>query len=236
MNKLKQNTAVVLMIAGLLILCGFGTTFPVWSGDVSNVAGSSVTTIGTGVVTRAKEAADGKPWTYLGVQTATVSAISTPVLVWANTCQEYEFHYIITGYSGNAVGRFLVGGASISNSGATNATAFSEGVTASSSLTAAAGVPLAVTVTAIAREGWIKVYGASGAIKSIDLNGQNGNPSASTAPTLFRATGFFSDGGTNLPLQRAQLSVYLAITGSAISSTITFNGGTSIEGWCRNGD
>jgi hypothetical protein len=164
-------------------------------------------TIGAGVVTRAMQEATGKGWQFLG--TATGAAVTVGPVVWTGTFQQFLIHYLIKGYNGGTpVGRILVGAASISTTAATNGSSLSEGVTAPTSAPSIPGCPLAVTLSAIARQGVIHIDGASGSFKSYEILGQNGNPAVATPPTMFRAAGVFSDLGTNLPLQRAQLSVY----------------------------
>jgi hypothetical protein len=173
-------------------------------------------------------------WVFIGLATGATTTVGP--IVWTQTCREGMFHYVIKGYNGGTpVGRFLTGAASISTTALTNGSSLSEGVTAATSAPSIPGIPLAVTLSAIAREGWIFVYGASGDLKSINVIGQEGNPSVSSPPTLYRATGVFSDLGTNLPLLRAQLTVYDTLTATSASAQ-AFTSGTLLEGWCRNGN
>lgn len=176
----------------------------------------------------------GTPWTFLGRITLGSAAVTCGPVIWTGSYKQLMIKYRISGYSGGAVGRLLIGPTSPNNSGATNGTSMSEGVAAPTTLVSAAGVPLAVTVSAIGRSGTIWVDGESGSLKEIDVVGHNGTPSAATAATLYRASSFFSDLGGNTLIQQAQLSVYLAISGSTISSTTTFNAGTSIAVWGKN--
>lgn len=176
----------------------------------------------------------GTPWTFLGRITLGSAAITCGPVIWTGAYKQLMIKYRISGYNGGAVGRLLMGPGTPNNSGATNGTSFGEGSTTPSTLISAAGIPLAVTVSAIGRSGTIWVDGESGSLKEVDVVGHNGTPAAATAATLFRASSFFTDLGTNLFIQQAQLSVYLAITGSTISASTTFNSGTSIAVWGKN--
>lgn len=171
-------------------------------------------------------------WTFLG--TATGAATTVGPVIWTGTYQQLMIAYIIKGYSGGTpVGRILFGAASISTTGLTNGSSLSEGVTAPTSAPSIPGCPLAVTLSAIARQGWIWVDGASGSLKSYEILGQNGNPAVGTPPTLYRAAGVFSDLGTNLPLQRAQLTVYDTLIATTVSAN-SFLTGTYLSVWGRN--
>ena len=161
-------------------------------------------------------------------------------LIWTGQFQQIYGEYIIGGYNGGTpVGRLLCGAASISTSSATNGNLLSEIVgttqTNNASSVSAAGCPLAITLSAIARQGVFWIKGASGSLKQIVILGQSGNPAVATAPNLFQARSFFSDLGTNLLLQRLQLSVYDALTGTTIS-TNQFIATTQLWAWGRNND
>jgi hypothetical protein len=172
-------------------------------------------------------------WVFLG--SATGSTTTVGPIIWVGTYAQIMFQYIIKGYDGGTpVGRFLCGSASISTTAATNGSALSTASAAPDvSSVSKPGVPLAVTLSAIARSGWGWINGASGVIKQIDIVGHNGNPAAGTAPTLFHAASFFSDLGTNLPIQRAQLSVYDTLITTALSAQ-KFTAGTTLWCWGRN--
>jgi hypothetical protein len=194
-------------------------------------------TIGAGIVTRTMEDATGKGWQFLGTATGNTTTIG-PV-VWSGTFQQLMIKYWIAGYNGGTpVGRILLGGASISTTGLTNSFSVSEGVTAPTTgagATAIPGCPLAVTLSAIGRGGTIFVDGVSGGVKTLEISGRNVTPAVASIPTLFRGVSFFSDLGTNLPLQRAQLSVYDTLTAVALSAQ-TFTSGTYLTVWGRNND
>lgn len=191
------------------------------------------------LVTRAGEAADGKGWQFLG--SATGATVTVGPVIWTAAVQQLMIKYIIKGYSGGTpVGRILFGAASISTTALTNGsniveTAVTVAQAASTSAPSIPGCPLAVTLTAIARAGTIFVDGASGALKTYEIYGQEGNPSVSAPPVMFRAAGAFSDLGTNLPLLRAQLTVYDTLVAVA-ASTNTFTSGTYLAVWGRNTD
>jgi hypothetical protein len=68
-----------------------------------------------------------------------------------------------------------------------------------------------------------------------------GNQSTNTAtitgaqaPTTFIGSSYFTDGGTNLPIQQMQLTSYTAVNGITIGSA--FNTGTYLTVWGRNND
>lgn len=191
-------------------------------------------TIGSGVVTRTMQEATGKGWQFLG--TATGATTTVGPVVWTGTFTQFMVDYWIAGYNGGTpVGRLLFGAASISTTALTNGSSLSEGVTAPTAAQSIPGCPLAVTLSAIARGGTVHVRGASGALKTYEILGGNGNASVSVARTLFRAAGSFSDLGTNLPLQRMQLTVYDTLTATSASAQ-TFTSGTYLTVWGRNND
>lgn len=202
--------------------------------NVYNAAGQLQTTI---VASRANLPADAKGWQFLGFSTGATTTVG-PV-IWTGTFSELEIKYWIAGYNGGTpVGRALLGAAAISTTALTNSFALSEGVTAPSTglgATAIPGCPLAVTLSNIGRGGIIRVDGASGAVKELIIQGRNVTPAVASAPTLFRGASFFSDLGTNLPIQRAQLTVYDTLTAVAVSAQ-TFTAGTYLIVRGRNQD
>mgnify|MGYP003651582278 CR=1 FL=1 len=175
---------------------------------------------------------DPQAWEFLG--TATGAAVTVGPIIWTGTYTQFMFEYVITGYNGGTpVGRLLVGAASISTTALTNGNNLMSGVTLDATSVSKPGVPLAVTLSNIARSGHGWITGASGSLKQITISGQNGNPAVATSPTQFHASSFFSDLGTNLPLQRAQLTVYDTLTSTAVSAQL-FSAGTYLTVWGRN--
>lgn len=176
-------------------------------------------------------------WRFLG--TATGATTTVGPVVWAGTFLQFMIKYWIAGYNGGTpVGRILLGSAAISTTALTNSFSLSEGVTAPTTglgATAIPGCPLAVTLSSIGRGGTIMVDGVSGGVKSLEIVGRNVTPAVASAPTLFRGASFFSDLGTNLVLQRAQLTVYDGLTQTAASAQ-TFTSGTYVTIWGRNND
>lgn len=161
--------------------------------------------------------------------TANGATVTVGPITWTGTFNELIAEYEITGYGGGTpVGRLLIGAASISTTAATNGTSMSEGIAGTlTNALSIPGAPLAVTLSAIARSGTVHIRGRTGNLKRYEIIGQNGNASVSAASTLFRAAGNFSDLGTNLPIQRAQLTVYDTLATTAASSQ-TFNSGTTL--------
>jgi hypothetical protein len=188
----------------------------------------------SGQPSRNQLAPDAKNWTFLG--TATGTGITVGPVVWTGEYRQFMAHYVIAGANtGTGVGRFLVGAASLSTTGLTNGSSLCEGVTAPTLAPSIPGLPLAVTLSNIAREGWIWIDGLSGGFKRLNVLGQNGNAAIATPPTLFRAAGVFSDLGTNLLLQRAQLTLYDTLVAVTVSAN-TFLAGTALTVWGRNND
>jgi len=188
-------------------------------------------------LSRAQLSADARGWSFLG--TATGATTTVGPVVWLGTFRQLMIKYQIAGYNGGTpVGRLQLGAASISQTALNNSFSISEGVAAPTTglgATAIPGLPLAVTLSAIGRSGTAMVDGASGAVKVIDVVGNNVTPAVASAPTLFRGASFFSDLGTNLPIQRAQLTVYDTLTAVAASAQ-TFTAGTYLSVWGRNTD
>lgn len=188
----------------------------------------------SGSLGRGLFAPDGKNWAFLG--TASGATTTVGPIVWPGQYQQIKFAYIITGYNGGTpVGRILCGGASISTTALTNGNGLMENGTPNATSVSVPGCPLAVTLSSIARAGWGFINGASGSLKQINIAGMEGNPAVATSPVLFSAGSFFSDLGTNLLLQRLQLTVYDTLIATAASAQ-TFNAGTQLWAWGRNND
>jgi len=172
-------------------------------------------------------------YTLLG--TATAAATTVGPVIWTGTFTRFFVDYWIAGYNGGTpVGRLLFGAASISTTALTNGSSLDAGpgaaFAAATNALSIPGCPLAITLSAIARRGTALVRGASGALKTYEVQGANGNPSVSAASTFFRAIGSFSDLSTNLPLQRMQLTVYDTLTATTVSAQ-TFLSGTYLTVW-----
>ena len=191
----------------------------------------------SGAITRSGLSVDAKNWSFLG--TASAAATTVGPVVWFGIYRQIMIKYFIAGYNGGTpVGRILLGSASISTTALTNSWKISEdfaAATVGQGVTAVPGVPLAVTLSAVERGGWISVDGASGSLKEILIQGRNQNLAVATAPTMFFAVSAFSDLGTNLPIQRAQLTVYDTLAAVA-ASVQTFTAGTYLAVWGRNTD
>lgn len=169
-------------------------------------------------------------WSLLGSVTLTGSAVTCGPVIWSGTYTSFYVEYVVTGYSNVALARFLMGAASISTTTATNGSVVRDSIGAGTSAISIPGCPLAGAAGNVARSGIIAIRGASGGLKSYEITGSNGNLSVSAARTTFEASGSFSDLGTNLPIQRMQLTSYDLVTGSA-PSAITLNAGTYLKVW-----
>lgn len=191
-------------------------------------------TIDNATITRLMEAADARGWAFLG--SATGAATTVGPVTWSAAYQQLEVTYFIAGYNGGTpVGRLLVGTASISTTTATNGNRLREGTTENTTSVSVPGMPLATTLSSIPRSGTVRIDGASGALKRFRAVGQNGAPSVTVGQTLFDGTSGFSDGGTNLLLLRAQLTVYDTLTATAVSAQ-AFTAGTYLMVLGRNTD
>lgn len=224
---------------------GTGNHIQIAAADLPTAVGASNTFLGTlngstvvfNAITRSVVDATAKGWQFIGTATGATTTVG-PVTT-ASTFKQFMVKYQITGYNGGTpVGRFLCGTASISTTALTNSFTIEENiaaVTTGAGVTAIPGLPLAQTLSNTQRSGTILIDGASGAVKVIDVIGNEQTPAVATAPTLFRGASFFSDLGTNLPLQRFQLTVYDTLTAVAASAQ-TFNSGTYLTVWGRNND
>lgn len=211
--------------------------FPALTGDVTTVAGALAATIGASRVTRAMLAADGKNWTFLGQGTAS-TAVRTGVVTWAGTFKQLHIEYFISGYSGSAIGRVLVGPtAGISETGTTFATQQLTSIattTLGGALVSLPGWPTAQgAAAAVARWGWMRVQNVAASIKRMEGAGQYAGTAATTAPSGIVLWGNFND-TTNL-INKAELAVYTDNTTTVVSG-VTFNAGTYINVWGRNDD
>lgn len=194
------------------------------------------TRLPTGLVSRATNAADAKNWTFLG--TATGATVTVGPVIWTGQYRQFMIKYLITGYGGGTpVGRLLIGAATISTTALTNGSRLLDTAAVQTNIAAPSipGIPLAALLTSVARSGWIFIDGASGAFKTLNVIGQNGDPAVAAPPSIFEAAGVFSDLGTNLLLQRAQLTVYDTLIAVAASIN-TFTAGTYFSVWGRNND
>lgn len=198
------------------------------------IPGSDGMVPGGGIPTRALLAADAKNWSFLG-SIIGPSGVTVGPIVWTGTFVQIYFQYFISGYSGGAIGRLLCGAASISTTGTTNGNKLIEDATANATSVSVPGVPLAVTVAAVARMGHGVIMGASGQLKRIVIQGAEGPFAANSAPVHFTAESAFDDGAGNLPIKQLQLSVYDTITATTLSTT-TFGAATSLIAWGRNSD
>lgn len=174
-------------------------------------------------------ATEGNNVVYLGKVTGT--GVTVGPLSWNELFDHIIFEYQIGGYNGGTpVGRLLCANGAITTTGLTNGSGLLEGATVNNTSISKPGVPLAVTLSNIARSGWGVIRGVSGALKQIDIQGMSGNPAVGTAPSIFAARSFFSDLGTNLPIKNIQLSVYDTLITTAVS-TQTFTATTFIRAW-----
>lgn len=190
-------------------------------------------TIGTSIVTRAMCEATAKNWQFLGQATAS-AAVRTSTITWTGSFNQLWFEYFVSGYSGSAVGRLIVGPtAGLSETATDHCVALIEGVTLNTTPVSIPGWPLAVTVSNIARHGHIFVQNVAAQVKRCWGQGNNGGTAATVVPTIMQFAGMMSN-ATNA-INKAELAVYDAITGTAIS-TKTFNAGTYLNAWGRNDD
>lgn len=207
-------------------------------------------------LTRAQLAPSAKNWTFLGRSQLAGANVTVGPVIWTGTYANLYFEYVITGYSGAAVGRVLMGTGTPSTSALTNAIRLIETPTVStvdgtpvtpvwSTLTTLAagplraGVPLSLVVSSIGRAGVGWLWGDSGSVKSIKIEGNQSTGTTTItgaqAPTTFIGSAYHTDGGTNLPIQQMQITSYNALTGTTVG-TNTLNAGTYLTVWGRNND
>lgn len=167
---------------------------------------------------------------FLG--SASGSGVTIGPIVWAPAIyQKLRFPYYIENYNGGTpVGRFLCGSGSISTTALTNISKHMEDKVTVTSTANIPGIPLAKTLSAIPRQGWVEIAGQSGKFKRYTVQGQNGAQSVTVSPTGYDAWGDFSDLGTNLLLDRCQLTVYDTLV-SVAASTNQFTSLTTLEAW-----
>lgn len=188
----------------------------------------------TGMPNRSQLGPDAKNWSFLGTISGT--GVTVGPLIWTGQFQQIYFEYLIGGYNGGTpIGRIQLGTASISTTAANNGNGLNENGTNNATSVNVPGCPLAVTTSAIARQGRGTISGASGSLKQIVIEGMSGNPAAATSPTVFQARSFFTDISTNLLIQRLQLSVYDTLIATALSAQ-TFTATTQLWAWGRNND
>lgn len=204
------------------------------TGNVTGTGtGSFATTIAAGVVTRAMLGADAKNWTLLGTATAS-NAVRTGTITWAGTFKQLLFEYFISGYNGVGIGRVIVGPtAGLSETATNHCTNLIEGVTQNTTSVSVPGWPTAVATAAARRWGWMKVKNVAAEVKSMTGIGNHSGTAATVVPIAMKMDGLMSD-ATNL-INKAEMAVYAAITGAAISAQ-TFNAGTYLAVWGRNDD
>lgn len=176
----------------------------------------------------------GGNWFFLGIQKIGANAVTVGPVTWNGTFKQLWGRYLIKGYSGGTpVGRLLTGAATISTTAANNGNGLVEGGTATATSVSVPGCPLASTLSAIARSGYFFIDGASGDLKEIRIDGKEGNPAAASSPVVFQGASSFTDLSTNLPLQRAQLTVYDTLTTTTVSTNL-FLTGSYLALWGRN--
>jgi hypothetical protein len=169
-------------------------------------------------ITRALLAADAKGWTPLGFTQLASPAIRTATITWTGTWQELEFVYFVAGYSGAAIARLIVGPtAGLSETGTTFCSTIIENVTLNQTSVSVPGWPLGVTAEAVERQGVLRVQNVAAKVKRMTGHGNSAGTAATTPPKALTFNGLFSD-ATNL-INKAELAVYAALTGAAISST-----------------
>ena len=187
-----------------------------------------------GVSGRALLGPDAKNWSFLGAVKGPSGVTIGPV-IWTGSFEQIYFQYFINGYSGGAIGRILCGAGAPSTTGLTNGNKLMEDATANATSVSVPGVPLAVTVSNIARSGHGWIMGTSGVVKKITIIGNEGPFAAASSPVLFNAASAFDDLSTNLLIQQLQMTVYDGITQTTVSA-VTFGSSSSLKVWGRNND
>jgi hypothetical protein len=85
-----------------------GRLGPYWQDGADGEDAPTLTAIGSRTVFRGDLAWDARNWRFLGRGTAS-NAVRTTLVSWVGEYEQLWFEYNITGYSGNAIGRVIVG-------------------------------------------------------------------------------------------------------------------------------
>jgi hypothetical protein len=229
-----------------------GATSPSMMMGENGEDGDSYFGLTTGAVNRSTLAPNAKNWAFLGRAKLAAGATIVGPVVWTGQYANLYFEYVVTGYAGAAIGRVLCGPAAPSTSALTNTARVIEvtGVTTlagtavlgtvfGSAATNQPGIPLAAVTPAtnVARSGVGWLWGDSGSLKTIKIEGTNATTATialGATPSTTIGSSYFSDLGTNLPIQQMQLTSYTARDGVTIGSA--FNTGTYLTVWGRNND
>jgi hypothetical protein len=173
----------------------------------------------------------GKNWVFLGQATAS-GTTATGTISWAGQFSQLMLEYWISGYAANGIGRICIANSGTPSTTATTAcTSLIEGVTINVTSVSCAGWPVAVTLNALARYGWIFIDNQSGGVKRATGHGLTGGTAPTTPPTQIRLAGMSSQ--TTL-IQSLNMVSYNAITGNVLGGA--FTAGTAITLWGRNDD
>lgn len=180
------------------------------------------------------------PWVFLGTSVLGSAAATIPQIVWT---EEYDVlwgtYWVMIG-AAVSVPRILIGNASINTTGATNSNTML--ITNTGTTVAAAtqqsipGAVLAQSPTASSmRHGEFYITGKSGQPKTFRIFGMTGG-NITLATVVFNVhacIGNFTDLGTNLPIQRMQISSYDTLAGTAVSAGTPINAGSYFSVWGR---
>lgn len=170
-------------------------------------------------------------WRFLGQGTAS-GAVRTSVVTWTGTFKQLHIEYFIAGYSGNAIGRVIVGvSAGPSESGLLMCTSLIEGVTITTTSVSVPGWPTAVTAGAVSRYGHMWIDNQTAIVKRMSGHGQHSGTAPTTVPTQMRMEGLWNN--TSALINSVEMAVYDTITATTVSTT-TFAAGTYFNVWGRN--
>lgn len=184
----------------------------------------------------------GPGWTFLGQGTAS-TAVRTSLVSWVGVYQQLWFEHYVSGYSGSAIARLIVGpAAGLSETGTTFTGTLVDTVgtasptvptTTNSAVWSIPGWPLAGTVGlgAFRRHGWHWVKNIATDVKSMFGQGNYSGTAPTTSPSKVEYCGLFSD-ATN-SIQQAELAVYAGNTNTTVAAT-TMNSGSYLIAWGRN--
>jgi hypothetical protein len=218
---------------------GAGATGPTGPTGPTGIAGSATNTGATGPTGAAgaqgTTGATGPTgsngtWTLLGATGLASPATTCGPITWTGTFTKLMIKYFIPGKASSSIPRILIGGSSISTTGATTSASLIEGATVETPTASISGTPvsgLAAGTTQSQGTAWVD--GLAGSFKQIFIHGQNGAASVSSAPDVFQAAANFSDLGTNAAIQNVQLTNYATNTTNTVS--VSMNTNTRIEVW-----
>lgn len=178
-----------------------------------------------------------KNWVYLGQCTLAANGFRTTTLSWATQFNQLMVEYYIAGYSGNAIGRILVGNVAPVGTETTCCTRLIENsvpVAGSTTSVSVSGWPTALTPDIGQRYGIMFITNQATKVKRMSGHGNWGGTAPTAVPTTVVHDGLYNN-VTN-SIQQICMANYLTAVATTVSTTITLTAGTFVNVWGRNDD